>query len=89
MMAATMGDLTLAVAIRLNDMGLPAALARSVLAIAMQDFFDEQSSLYGGDWLSLAQQAQSLRSQNVQDYVSAAAAVNGPLVPDTSDASQD
>ncbi len=89
MVAATMGDLTLAVALQLHDMQLPAALARSVLSIAMQDFFDEQSSAYGGDWLSYAQQAQSLRSQNVQDYVSAAAAVNGPLVPDTSDASQE
>jgi hypothetical protein len=85
MMAATMGDLTLAVALKLHDRSLPVSLARSVLAIAMQDFFDDQSAAYGGDWQTLAQQAQSVGSQNIEDYVSAAAAVNGPLVPDTPD----
>jgi hypothetical protein len=58
-------------------------LARPVLMIAMQDFFDDQTSAYGGDWQSLSQQAQEIGRQNIDDYVSAAAAVNGPLVPDT------
>ena len=34
------------------------------------------------DWWSLSRQAQALKRQRVEDYVSAAAAVNGPLVPE-------
>ena len=83
-----MGDLTLAVALKLHDKSLPVALARPVLAIAMQDFFDDQSAAYGGDWHTLSQQAQEAGGQNIEDYVSAAAAVNGPLVPANPPSSQ-
>ncbi len=80
MMAATMSDLSLAVAIALRDLGLPAALARPVLSIGMQDFIDELAVRDNNDWWTLSRQAQGLRRQRVEDYVSAAAAVNGPLV---------
>jgi hypothetical protein len=54
-----------------------------VLAAAMQDFIDEASPTDSSDWLSLALAAQSVPKQRVEDYVAAAAAVDGPLVPDT------
>lgn len=88
MMAATMGDFSLAMALMLREMNLPAALARPVLAIAMQDFIDEMDPAYSTDWWSLSRDAQALRRQRVEDYVSAAAAVNGPLVPVESDSSR-
>ena len=82
MMAATMGDLNLAVAVMLHDLDLPANLARSVLSVGMQDFIDELALETTNDWWSLSRQAQRLKRQRVEDYVSAAAAVNGPLVPE-------
>jgi hypothetical protein len=36
----------------------------------------------GTDWWSLSRGAQALKRQRTEDYVSAAAAVNGPLVPE-------
>jgi hypothetical protein len=87
MMAATMGDLTLAVALKLQSGGFPVALVRPVLAIVMQDFFDEQTAAYGGDWQSLSQQAQEVGSRDLEDFVSAAATINGPLVPENADPS--
>lgn len=88
MMAATMDDLSLATALMLREMKLPAALARSVLTVAMQDFIDETDPANSHDWWSLSRSAQTLRRQRVEDYVSVAAAVNGPLVPE-SDPSRD
>jgi hypothetical protein len=82
MMAATMSDLNLAVALMLRDLNLPAALARSVLSVGVADFIDELSSAQRPDWRRLSRQAQRIRRQRVEDYVSAAAAVNGPLVPE-------
>jgi hypothetical protein len=89
MMAATMGDFSLAVALRLRELNLPAALARSILAVAMQDFMDELEPASSNDWWSLSREAQSLRRQRVEDYVSVAAAVNGPLVPEEPGSSRD
>ena len=66
MMAATMGDFSLAVALRLRELNLPAALARSILAVAMQDFMDELEPASSNDWWSLSRQAQSLRRQRVE-----------------------
>jgi hypothetical protein len=77
-----MGDLHLAVALRLAELRLPAALARPVLTIAMQDFLDELSARHDSDWWGLSRQAQRITLRRVEDYVAAAAAVDGPLVPD-------
>ena len=82
MMAATMGDFNLAMALMLREMNLPALLAKPILAVAMQDFIDELSPANGNDWWSLSRAAQALRRQRVEDYVAVAAAVGGPLVPD-------
>src|SRR5262245_52275576 len=82
MMAATMGDFNLAVALMLREMNLPSLLAKPILAVAMQDFIDELSPANNNDWWSLSRTAQALRRQRVEDYVAVAAAVDGPLVPD-------
>ena len=78
-----MGDLTLAVAVRLAELRLPAVLTRPVLAVAMQDFLDELSARHDADWWSLSRQAQEVSLRRVEDYVAAAAAVDGPLIPDS------
>jgi hypothetical protein len=84
MMAATMGDFNLAVALMLHEMNLPALLAKPILAVAMQDFIDDLSQANSNDWWSLSREAQALRRQRVEDYVAVAAAVDGPLVPEES-----
>jgi hypothetical protein len=80
-MSFIVSDLNLRVAMILNELGLPAPLERPVLAAAVQDFIDEVAPADSNDWLSLAQAAQALTRQRVDDYVAAAAAVDGPLVP--------
>jgi hypothetical protein len=89
MMAATMGDLNLAVAVKLRELDLPAALARPILTLGMQDFIDEVTLANSGDWWSLSRYARRLERRRVEDYVAAAAAVNGPLVPVNSGASRE
>lgn len=79
LLAATMGDLNMAVALVLRDLKLPAALTPSVLLLGMQDIIDGLGE--NGDWWGLSRAAQTLRRQRVEDYVAAAAAVGGPLVP--------
>jgi hypothetical protein len=81
MLAATMGDLQLKIAVILHDLKLPAALARPVLEVGMQDFIDQSSPVDGSDWWSLSRQAQAVPRQRIEDYVAAAAVVDGPLVP--------
>ena len=82
LMAATMGDFNLAMALMLREMNLPSLLAKPILAVAMQDFIDELSPANSNDWWSLSRAAQALRRHRVEDYVAVAAAVDGPLVPD-------
>jgi hypothetical protein len=82
MMAATMGDFNLSMALMLREMNLPSLLAKPILAVAMQDFIDELSPSNSTDWWSLSRAAQALRRERVEDYVAVATAVDGPLVPD-------
>jgi hypothetical protein len=88
MMAATMGDFNLALAMMLHEMDLPSLLAKPILAVAMQDFIDESSPANNNDWWSLSREAQALRRQRVEDYVAVAAAVDGPLTPDDTAAAE-
>jgi hypothetical protein len=81
LMAATMGDLNLVVAMMLRELHLPASMARTILTVGLQDFIDEVRLSNTIDWLALPRQAQSLSRRRFEDYVSAAAAVNGPLTP--------
>jgi len=54
------------------------------MAAAMQDFVDSVNPTDGNDWLTLSRAAQAIADDRFEDYVAAAAA-DGPLVPDTSD----
>jgi len=86
-MASTLTDLNLSIVLMMRDMRLPAALTGAVLAAATRDFIEDSNPTDSNDWWSLARTAQRVRRQRVEDYVAAAAAVDGPLVPDQSDVS--
>jgi hypothetical protein len=81
LMAAAVPDLNLHVALTLHAMGLPAPLAVPVLAAAVQDFVDEVAPSDFNDWWTLAASARTVTRTRIEDYVAAAAAVDGPLVP--------
>jgi hypothetical protein len=74
-----MGDLNLTMAVMLRDIGVPTILLKNVLAFGMQEMIDGLGDR--GDWWGISAAARSLERQRVEDYVSAAAIVNGPLVP--------
>ena len=82
MMAATMGDLNVAVALEFRELNLPAPLVRPALSVGMQDFIDETVMASAYDWWTLSRNARGLRRQRVEDYVAVAAAVDGPLIPE-------
>jgi hypothetical protein len=79
--ATLVADLPLRVAVVLHNLQLPAVLAKSVLASAMQDFVDGINPSDGNDWLSLARGAQAIGPERFEDYIAAATA-DGPLLPD-------
>lgn len=81
LLGTTVADLNLRVAVMLHDLQLPAGLAKSVLAAAVQDFIDRVQPSDTDDWLTLVRTAQSLSRERIEDYVAAATA-GGPLVPD-------
>jgi hypothetical protein len=81
-MAAGIPDLNLYVASVLGEMHLPAALAKSVLGAAALDFVEEVGPSDPNDWWTVARAARSISRERIEDYVAAAAAVDGPLVPD-------
>jgi len=84
LLATTLADLNLLIAETLHDLRLPAALARHVLAAAVQDFIDEVRPTDPDDWLTIARTAQRVTRDRVEDYVAAAAA-DGPLLPDANE----
>jgi hypothetical protein len=81
LMGSSVSDLNLQVAIVLNEMNLPAILERPVLAAAIEEFIYEVAPSDPGDWWTVTRSAHELSRQQVEDYVAAAAAVDGPLVP--------
>jgi hypothetical protein len=81
LLGSAVPDVTLHVAIALGALDLPAPLTRRVLAAAMQQFVDEVRPSDGNDWLSLVRGGQGFSRERVEDFVAAAAAVGGPLVP--------
>jgi hypothetical protein len=82
LMAATMADLNLHVALMLYELGVPAALAQPVLEAAVQEFIESVAPTDSNDWWTLARTAQAVPRERIEDYVATAAAVGGPLVPD-------
>jgi hypothetical protein len=83
LMATVVPDLHFQVAILLRELQLPAAIARSVLTAAVQDYIDEVRPTDANDWLGLVRAAQTLSRERVEDYVAGATAY-GPLVSDAS-----
>jgi hypothetical protein len=81
-MAAGIPDLNLHVAILLAEMHLPASLARTVLAAAALDFTEDAKPSDPNDWWTVARAARAIPRERIEDYIAAAAAVDGPLVPD-------
>jgi hypothetical protein len=79
--ASAVADLNLHVAFMLKELRLPAAIAKVVLAGAMQDFIDEAKPSDDADWLTLARTARAFTRERIEDYISAATA-GGPLMPD-------
>jgi len=79
--ASAVADLNLHIAIMLKELRLPAAIAKVVLAGAMQDFIDEAKPSDDSDWLTLARTARAFSRERIEDYISAATA-GGPLMPD-------
>jgi hypothetical protein len=80
LLVAAVADVNLRVAVALAEMQLPARLARSLLAIAVQDFVEGIQFVHIDDWLARVQTAQSLTRERIEDYV-AAVTVDGPLMP--------
>jgi hypothetical protein len=88
-LATALPDLMLHVAATLHELDLPAGLARSVLGTAVQQFVDTVQPNDGNDWLALVRGAQEISRERFEDFVAAAAAVGGPLVPVASAATRD
>jgi hypothetical protein len=81
-LASAVPDVILHVAQGLQQLELPAGLARSVLSTAMQQYVDTVRPNDGNDWLALVRGAQEITRDRLEDFVAAAAAVGGPLIPD-------
>jgi hypothetical protein len=81
LLATALPDLNLHVARTLSRLRLPARLAKYVLSAAVLDFVDEVRAADSDDWLSLARGAVEVPQERIEDYVAAAAA-DGPLLPD-------
>lgn len=81
-MASGLADLNLRVALVLGELGLPAALTKAVLAAAALDFIEGVAPRDPDDWWTVVRAAQDVPRERIEDYVAAAAAADGPLVPD-------
>jgi hypothetical protein len=82
-LASAVPDLNLHVAVMLHDLALPAALARVVLAAAVQEFVETAAPADADDWWALARAARAVPQTRIEDYVATATVVGGVLVPET------
>jgi hypothetical protein len=82
LLASAMPDLTLRIALELKALGVPAALARHVLSLATLPYTESVAPTDLQDWRALSRAAQAVPRARVEDYVAAATAPGGPLVPD-------
>jgi hypothetical protein len=79
LMATTIADLNLRVAVVLRELELPAALAKSVLGAAVQDYVDRVKPSDADDWLALVRAAKGVPRERIEDYI-AAMTFGGPLL---------
>jgi hypothetical protein len=80
LLASRGADVALLIAEELAERQLPAALAPSLLAFAMQDALDATQPAYFDDWSEFGRAAQSIPKERFLDYVAALTA-GGPLLP--------
>jgi hypothetical protein len=80
LLGAAVADVNLRVAVALAEMQLPAQLARSLLAIAVQDFVEDVQFVHLDDWLARVRTAQGLTRERIEDYL-AIVTFDGPLMP--------
>jgi len=73
-------DLALLVAETLSDHRLPAALTRSMLAVATQDYLDRVRPAFEDDWMEMVSAVQRIVAARMDDYL-ASVMTAGPLVP--------
>ena len=73
-------DVMLRLAVILEELKLPAALASPLAAYAMRDFLDHVNPSHAADFEAFVRQARALDRPMVEDYLGAIAAV-GPLRP--------
>jgi hypothetical protein len=73
-------DLPLLVAESLDAQHLPAALARSILAVATLELIEGLHLGFEDDWLTLCSELQRIVPSRMDDYL-AAVTIGGPLVP--------
>jgi hypothetical protein len=88
-MASGMGDLNLFIAMKLSELRLPAALARTILQAAMLDFIEGVTPTDPNDWWTIVRAARTVPQDVIEDYIAAAAAVDGPLVPDETESTRE
>ncbi len=81
-------DLQLRTAEALAGLGLPAQVARFVMALAAQDVLDTYQPAYVDDWTGLVTAVRGLPDSRFVDYV-AALTSGGPLVPDDRERAHD
>ena len=80
--SAATPDLHLRVAVMLSELGLPAVIAPSVLAAAVEDFVGEVAPGDAHDWWTLARWAAAISRERIEDYVASAASIDGVLIPE-------
>jgi hypothetical protein len=73
-------DLNFRVAIVLGELGLPAALAKHVLGSALHEFLSGARASHTDDWMALVRHARAVSREQIEDYLAAVAASEGPLV---------
>lgn len=87
LVTAQIADLNLRLAEALSELGLPAALARTLLGYLTQDFADQVKPVHSEDVLTLGRFAGTIPREQIEDYV-AALTFNGPLRPLRSSSAQ-
>jgi hypothetical protein len=79
LVVARVPDLSLRVAESLANRGLPAQLARAVMAVAVQDVLDHYQPAYSDDWAALVAAVRRIPDGRLDDYI-AALTSGGPLI---------
>jgi hypothetical protein len=80
LLAVAVPDLNLRVAVVLRELGVPAGLAREVLASALHEFLRDVSPSHTDDWIALVRYARAVSRERIEDYLAAVAASDGPLL---------